>query len=169
MLHTLPRITWGLSLGLVLWLGWLAAHPACALADEPLEAPLPPPHLVYQRDLERAARDERRGGLMGQFGLGALLGGAAFLAVGGSVIASTRQGLPPGFPEPPRSNDYDDFQAGNRAIGTGLLVAGSLLAATGIALISVGAPTLLRGRQGLLRHGIPLGRRVHLTPRGFIY
>jgi hypothetical protein len=103
---------------------------------------------------------------MGQFGLGALLGGVAFMAVGGSVIAATREGLPPGFPEPP---GYDDFQAGNRAIGTGVLVAGSILAATGIALISVGAPTLIRGRQGLLRHGIPLGRRVHLTPRGLIY
>lgn len=103
---------------------------------------------------------------MGQLGLGALLSGVAFAAVGGSVVASTRQSLPPGFPEPP---GYDDFQAGNRAIGTGIVVAGCILAATGIALLSVGVPALIRGRQGLLRHGIPLGRRVHLTPRGLIY
>lgn len=155
-----------LSGAFVMWLGWLAVHPACALADEPPVVTAPPAHLIYQRDLERAARDERRGGPMGQFGLGALLGGVALVAVGGSVITSTREGLPPGFPQPP---GYDDFQAGNRAIGIGILVSGSILAATGIALLSVGVPTLMRGRRDLLRYGIPLGRRVHLMPRGLIY
>jgi hypothetical protein len=150
----------------MLWLGWLAAHPACAFADGPPAAPDPPAHLIYRPDLERAARDERRGGLMGQFGLGALLSGVAFAVVGGRVIASTRQGLPPGVPQPP---GYEDFQAGNRAIGDGILTAGTALISTGIVLLAVGVPTLMRGRQGLLRHGIPLGRHVHLTPHGLIY
>jgi hypothetical protein len=166
MLHKMPRSSWGLSLGLVVWLGWLAAHPACALADEPPVAAALPGHFVYQSELERAARDYRRGALMGPLGLGALLSGVAFVAVGGSVVTSTQERLPPGFPEPP---GYDGFQAGNRAIGTGLLTAGSVLAAAGIALLSVGVPALMRGRRDLLRHGIPLGRRVHLTPRGLIY